>query len=60
MKDEKELDAKIQDLQQQINKYTHNIDENRKKCLTSIINKSNSYLPLFAEFDKISDFKKMI
>lgn len=58
MKDEKELDAKIQDLQQQINKYTHNIDENRKKCLTSIINKSNSYLPLFAEFDKISDFKK--
>lgn len=58
MKDEKELDAKIQDLQQQINKYTYNIDENRKKCLTSIINKSNSYLPLFAEFDKISDFKK--
>lgn len=58
MEDEKELDKKIQKIQQQINDYTHNIDENRKKCLTSIVNKSNSYVPLFAEFDKISDFRK--
>lgn len=58
MEDEKELDKKIQKIQQQINDYTHNIDENRKRCLTSIVNKSNSYVPLFAEFDKISDFRK--
>ena len=58
MEDEKELDEKIQKIQQQINDHTHNIDENRKNCLTSIINKSNSYVPLFAEFDKISDFRK--
>ena len=58
MKDEKELDEKIQNIQQQINEYTHNIEESRKKCLTSIVNKSNSYVPLFAEFDKISEFKK--
>ena len=58
MKDENELDEKIQNIQQQINKYTHNIEESRKKCLTSIVNKSNSYVPLFAEFDKISEFKK--
>lgn len=58
MKDEKELDEKIKNIQQQINEYTHNIEESRKKCLTSIVNKSNSYVPLFAEFDKISEFKK--
>ena len=58
MKDENELDEKIQNIQQQINEYTHNIEESRKKCLTSIVNKSNSYVPLFAEFDKISEFKK--
>ena len=58
IKDENELDEKIKNIQQQINDYTHNIDENRKKCLTSIVNKANSYVPLFAEFDKISEFKK--
>ena len=58
MKDEKELDEKIQNIQQKINEYTHDIEEHRKTCLTSIVNKSNSYVPLFAEFDKISEFKK--
>lgn len=58
MKDEKELDEKIQNIQQQINEYTHNIEESRKRCIKSIINKSNFYVPLFAEFDKISDFRK--
>lgn len=58
MNNENELDEKIQNIQQQINEYTHNIEKSRKKCLTSIVNKSNSYVPLFAEFDKISEFKK--
>ena len=58
VKDENEIDKKIQELQHQITSYSHDIEENRKKCLNSIVNKSNSFVPIFAEFDKISEFKK--
>ncbi len=37
MEDEKELDKKIQKIQQQINDYTHNIDENRKNVLLLLL-----------------------
>ena len=53
-----DLDQQIEEINSEIAKYDFNIDELRQKQLTSIINKSNSYVPSFAEFDEIASFSK--
>lgn len=53
-----DLDQQIEEINSEIAKYDFNIDDLRQKQLTSIINKSNSYVPSFAEFDEIASFSK--
>ena len=53
-----DLDQQIEELNDEIAKFNFDIDELRQKQLTSIVNKSNSYVPNFAEFDEIASFSK--
>lgn len=57
IKDENELQGKIDEINLEIKKYVHDIGRQRGFKLNSIVNKSNSYVPKFAEFDEISEFK---
>ena len=53
-----DINQQIEELNSEIAKYDFDIDELRQKQLTSIVNKSNSYVPDFAEFDEIASFSK--
>ena len=53
-----DINQQIEELNSEIAKYDFDIDELRQKQLISIVNKSNSYVPGFAEFDEIASFSK--
>lgn len=53
-----DIEQQIEELNSKIAKYDFDIDKLRQKQLTSIVNKSNNYVPNFAEFDEIASFSK--
>ena len=53
-----DIEQQIEELNSEIAKYDFDIDELRQKQLISIVNKSNSYVPNFAEFEEIASFSK--